>query len=113
MLDPDFRLSYSYVMTKLFPDIEDPMRERARVRADQAEMHPSNSLIALIQYYRQQAAYLSKIGDVETAQLYDTMADATLQLLTSQTGQEQPRQLPPGQPAEMVPGRTPLPTRAL
>ncbi|MDP1907350.1 MAG: hypothetical protein Q8K85_03545, partial [Hyphomicrobium sp.] len=55
MLDPDFRLSYSYVLRKLFPDIEDAMQERAQVRADQAELHPSNSIIALIQYYRRQA----------------------------------------------------------
>ncbi|KKK76974.1 hypothetical protein LCGC14_2858270, partial [marine sediment metagenome] len=111
MLDPDFRLSYTYVMKKLFPDIEDPMQERAQVRADQAEMHPSNSLIALIQYYRRQAAYLIKIGDVETGKLYDTVADATLAMLTAeQGGQEQPQQGQSGR-GEIVPERTQLPAR--
>jgi len=112
MLDPEFRLSYTYVMKKLFPDIGDPMQERAQVRADQAEMHPSNSLIALIQYYRRQAAWLDKTGDRETARLYDTVADATLAMLTAeQAKEERPLQLPRGR-AETVHERTPLPARA-
>ena len=113
MLDPDFRLSYTYVMKKLFPDIEDQMQERAQVRADQAEMHPSNSIIALIQYYRRQAAYLSKIGDRETARLYDTVADATQSMLTAEMTKEQPvRQLPRGRAGRAeIPERTPLPAR--
>ena len=84
MLDPDFRLSYSYVMGKLFPDIGDPLQERAQVRGDQAELHPSNSMIALITYYRKQAAYLAKVGDMESSQLYDMMASMALQSLMPQ-----------------------------
>ncbi len=112
MLDPDFRLSYTYVMGKLFRDIEDPMQERAQVRADQAEMHPSNSLIALIQYYRRQAAWLDKTGDRETARLYETVADATMAMLTAEQGREEaPVRAPRGR-AETVPQRTALPERA-
>jgi len=96
MLDPDFRLSYSYVSKKLFPDIADPLMERAQVRADQAELHPSNSIIALIQYYRRQAAYLTRIGDVDSARLYELASDMALNML----GPQQPAQPPPGQ----VPG---------
>lgn len=82
MLDPEHRLSYSYVTRKLFPDIGDPLLERAQIRADQAEMHPSNSMIALIQYYRKQAAYLrDKAKDMEAANMYDMMADLALQQL--------------------------------
>lgn len=91
MLDPEFSLSYSYVMRKLFPDIEDPMQERAQRRADQAELHPINSIIALIQYYREQAAYLAKIGDTESAQLYESAATMALQMM-------QPQQPEPTQP---------------
>lgn len=76
MLDPDFRLSYSYVMQKLFPDIRSPMRERARIRADQAELHPTNAMIALVQYYKMQSAYLVKVGDDESARLYQLAAEA-------------------------------------
>jgi len=111
MLDPDFRLSYTYVLRKLFPDIEDSMQERAQSRADQAERHPSNSLIALIQYYRRQAAWLDKIGDRETARLYDTVADATMAMLTAEQGrEEQPMGAPRGR-LETVPQRTALPAR--
>lgn len=111
MLDPDFALSYTYVLKKLFPDIEDPMQERAQRRADQAEMHPSNSLIALIQYYRRQAAWLTKNGDRGTAELYETVAEATLAMLTAeQANQQQQKQLPPGRP-ETVPQQTALPER--
>jgi len=113
MLDPDFRLSYTYVSKKLFPDIEDSMQERAQVRADQAEMHPSNSLIALVQYYRRQAAWLEKTGDRETAQLYNTVADATLaMLLGEQQRERQPSRLPGGA-AETVPQRIAAPERTL
>ena len=112
MLDPDFRLSYSYVVRKLFPDIEDPVKERALIRADQAEQHPSNALVALIQYYRKQAAFLSD-KDSSTAKLYDTIADATLSMLVAQLT---PPQQPQGQPGltqqpETIPERTRLPAR--
>ncbi|KKN72622.1 hypothetical protein LCGC14_0408640 [marine sediment metagenome] len=110
MLDPDFRLSYTYVSEKLFPDIEDKALERARVLTDKAELHESNAMIALVRYYRQQAAYLAKIGDRETASLYDTVADATLQLLIPQQQQPPPAQ-PGGRPTGAIPERTPLPVR--
>ena len=89
MLDPDFRLSYSYVMRKLFPDIGDSMQERAQVRADQAELHPSNAMIALVQYYRKQAAYLSKVGDAESARLYELMANMAMQQLVPPPSEEE------------------------
>jgi len=91
MLDPEFALSYSYVSRKLFPDIGDPLQERAQRRADQAEAHPSNSMIALIQYYREQAAYLrDKAKDMEAANLYEMMADMALQQLAGAMAPEQP-----------------------
>ena len=112
MLDPEFRLSYTYVSKKLFPDIEDSMQERAQVRADQAEMHPSNAMIALVQYYRRQAAWLDKTGDRETAQLYNTVADATLAMLMGeQEREQQPAQRPVAR-GEPTPQRTPAPERA-
>jgi hypothetical protein len=88
MADPDFRLSYSYVMDKLFPDVRDPSRERARVLADQAMLNPINGLIAQVQYYRQQANYLSSIGDYKTAELYTLAAEAAQAQLQPQ--QQQP-----------------------
>lgn len=112
MLDPDFRLSYTYVMGKLFPDIRDPMRERARVRADQAELHPSNAMIALIQCYRKQAAFLTDKGDAESARLYELMADVALQQLMPQPEEQAPARptARPGAPAQITAGRgAPMP----
>ena len=111
MLDPDFTLSYTYVLRKLFPDIEDSMQERAQSRADVAERHPSNALIALIQYYRRQAAWLDKTGDRETARLYNTVADATMAMLTAEQAREEQPRVARGRP-ETVPQRTALPARA-
>ena len=93
MLAPDFVLSYSYVSRRLFPDIEDPLRERAQVRADKAELHPSNSMIALIQYYRKQAAFLATTAggmDIEGSRLYELIADMALQSLMPPPAEEQP-----------------------
>ncbi len=91
MLDPDFRLSYSYVIEKLFPDIKDRLKERAMVRTDIAELHPTNAIIALVQFYRQQAAFLrsSQIGDEDSARLYDLAAEAAIAQLGGQQ-EEQP-----------------------
>ena len=75
MLDPDFALSYTYVVRRLFPDIKNPLQERARRLADKAELSPENAVIAQVRYYRQQAAYLSKI-DADAARLYELAADA-------------------------------------
>jgi hypothetical protein len=75
MLDPQFALSYSYVVDKLFPEIKNPLQERARRLADQAELSPQNSIIAQIRYYRKQAAFLSKT-DADAARLYELAADA-------------------------------------
>jgi len=105
MIDPDFRLSYSYVVRKLFPNIKDPLLERAQVRADMAELHPTNATIALIQYYRQQSAYLDKIGDAESARLYELAASAALATLQSQQPPAQaPVAAPPGQQIPLIGG---------
>lgn len=96
MLDPDFSLSYTYVIQKMFPDIKNPLQERARRRSDQAESHPLNTLIALVDYYRKQSAFLEKSGDVQNAKLYDLAAKAAEAQFTAQTS---PPQQPPPAPA--------------
>lgn len=88
MIDPDFRLSYSYVVQKLFPEIKNSMEERARVRSDIAEKNPLNAVIASITYYRQQAAFLTKSGDTESAKLYSLAADLAESQLNPQPQQQ-------------------------
>ncbi len=89
MLTPDFEISYSYTLNRLFPDIKNPMQERARRRADKAEQHPTNALIALIQYYKQQSAFLNKNGDIDTSRLYDLAAKAAEAQLAAQANPPQ------------------------
>jgi hypothetical protein len=76
MLDPQFSLSYSFTVEKLFPEIKNPMQERARRLSDMAELSPENALIAQIRYYRKQAAFLSET-DADAARLYELAADAS------------------------------------
>lgn len=103
MADPDFRLSYSYVMDKLFPDVKDPSRERARVLADQAMLNPINGLIAQVTFYRQQADYLSQAGDFRTAELYTLAAEAALAQLKGQEEPAEPPEKPIGNRTEALP----------
>ncbi len=91
MLDPDFALSYTFVMRKLFPEIKNPLQERARRLADKAELSPENALIAQIRYYRRQAAFLGKT-DADAARLYELAADAA----EAQLRPMQPKQLMAG-----------------
>lgn len=75
MLDPEFALSYSFTLNKLFPEIKNPLQERARRLADMAELSRENSVIAQIRYYKKQAAFLSKT-DADAARLYELAAEA-------------------------------------
>ncbi len=84
MIDPEFALSYSYVVNKLFPDIKNPLQERARRLADMAELSPENALIAKIRYFRKQAAVF-EMRDEEVARLYNAAADAAEMQLNPQS----------------------------
>lgn len=112
MLDPDFALSYSYTLNKLFPDIKDPMRETARRLSDMAALNPVNSIIAQVTFYRRQAAYLESINQPEVAKLYNMAVEAAVAQLGGSTPSEE------AGPAGRIPmgSRTegmPAPTQAL
>ncbi|MDP1907923.1 MAG: hypothetical protein Q8K85_06455, partial [Hyphomicrobium sp.] len=92
MLDPNFRLSYSYVLNKLFPEIKSSMQEKAMVRADDAERDPRNAVIAYVDFCRKQAAYLEKIGDSDNAELYRLAGEAAMAQLNPPQPQQQPSQ---------------------
>ena len=114
MLDPDFRLSSTRVTEELFPEVKNPMEEKAQVMADKAETHPVRSIIALILSLRQEAATMRKQGNqAEAARLYELAAnniEAQLGVTTQPQQPGQPTQA--GQPAgqgaprpEVVPNR--------
>jgi len=96
MLDPDFALSYTLTVSKLFPEIRDPMRERARRLEDQVELSPENAVIVQVRYYRKQAAYLAD-KDAAAAKLYEAAANAAEAKLIPQ--QPSPTAPPPQRPA--------------
>ncbi len=75
MLDPEFALSYTFVVRKFFPEIKNPLQERARRLTDKAELSPENAIIAQVRYYRRQASFLAKT-DADTARLYELAAEA-------------------------------------
>lgn len=107
MLDPEFALSYSYTVQRLFPDIKNPLHERARRLSDKAELSPENYIIAQIRFYRRQAILLAKT-DEDAARLYDLAADAAeaqLGPIESQPPQGRPAMgnRPEGKPQYNIP----------
>ena len=103
MLDPEFQLSFTYVLNKLFPDIRDKNRELAQQRADKAERNELNSVIALVRFYNKQASELREAGDVESARLYDMAATTAMGLLGGQQPQPGGGRREIGQRAEGFP----------
>lgn len=75
MLNPDFRLSLTRVYDEVFPEVQNPLVEMARVRADRAEQHPLFAMIDLIVSLREQAKLLSDAGEPEGARLHAVAAD--------------------------------------
>lgn len=76
MLDPEFQLQTTTVMERLFPEIKDAIREQAGVRKDRALMHPKAIMVDQIMAYRGQARLLEEAGDVDSARLYEKLADS-------------------------------------
>jgi len=113
MIDPNFALSYTYVVSKLFPEIKNPLQERALRLADMAELSLENATIAKIRYYRKQAAFMAKT-DADAARLYDLAAEAAEAMLNPIAAKKttEERQPPgtgnraentPQQPADQMP----------
>jgi len=94
MLDPSFSISTQTVTDMLFPEIENPLAEQARVQRDRAMQHPIMSSLHLIEALRQRASMLAEAGDTETAALYSRAADTligTIQPQPAEAGAPTPR----------------------
>lgn len=76
MLDPTFRLSTDTVMDKMFPEVRDTLREQAKVRKDDAMMHPKAIIVDQVLAYREQARMLREATppDIAGAELYEKVA---------------------------------------
>ena len=94
MLDPAFSISTQTVTDMLFPEIENPLAEQARVQRDRAMQHPVMASLHLIEALKQRATMLAEAGDTETASLYTKAAETIM-------GTVQPQ---PALPAAPTPG---------
>jgi len=88
MLDPQFSLSNDRVMSELFPEVKDSIRERARIRADAAERNPIHSVITLIRGLRKEAELLRNEGNRLDAELYEKAATTLIAQLAPQQQEE-------------------------
>lgn len=93
MLDPNFRLSTTTVMDRMFPEIKNGMKEMAKARKDSALSHPKVILADTIIAIQEQAVAMREAGDAEAASIYDKLA----QSLTSEMS-GQPATAPTGNP---------------
>ncbi len=75
MLNPNFRLPQARIYEELFPEVKNPLKDQARVRAEDSEQNPVYNVIALIQALREQAMLLEKAKDRVGAELFTKAAD--------------------------------------
>ena len=73
MMNPNFRLPVAWIKEKLFPEILDPKKSLAEVRAEDALMNPKFVLVDNIQAAREQSRILRTLGDTVNADLYDKL----------------------------------------
>lgn len=100
MLNPNFRLSTLTIMDRLFPEIKDPLKEMAKVRRDDAMMHPKAITADAIIAYRERSRELREAGDKNSAELYEKLAAGLEAELSTQP--QQPQVAPANQEAEML-----------
>jgi len=100
-LDPQFRLSTSTVMDKLFPEIKNSLVEQGKARKDLAMSNPKVLLAESIIAYKEQARLLKSSDnpdDSEIAGVYDKLVSSLEQELSATI--QQPSQAT-GQPGEL------------
>ncbi len=88
MLDPQFRLPTTHVMSRLFPEVKDPLKAQAESRRDSVMNNPRAVLADGIIEYKKQADRYREAGDTVAADVFDKLAQA---LESEMTG------VPPGQ----------------
>ncbi len=93
IMNPKFRIPVEWIMDKQFPEIKNPLKAIADVRAEDAMMDPDAIKVDAIIGYREQARIFREANDIPTAELYEKLAkkkEAELEL--------------PQQPQAQVPG---------
>lgn len=103
MLNPNFRLPILRIYDEVFPEVKNPIKDIAQVRAEDAEANPVYAQIALIQALREQSRILELYKDTDGAALFTKAADMVESTLTPPQ-QEQVQQPTGGQPQQLTPG---------
>ena len=76
MLNPDFTLPESLVMDKLFPEIRNPLLAQAQVRKEKAFKNEKAVMVDQIIAYRKQAELFRNTNDIDSAKLYEKLANS-------------------------------------
>ncbi len=76
MLNPQFELPVEWIREKLFPEITDPIKATAQLRAEKAMMDPKAILGDNILAYREAARVQRELGEKITADMYEKIADS-------------------------------------
>lgn len=96
MLNPQFQLSPQTIMDLLFPEVQDPMTEEARVNASRALQHPTAIAISTIQAWRSEAQRLRDAKDTASADLFEKAAAKLEAMLGAEAQQARLPQRPEG-----------------
>jgi len=104
MLNPDFRLSKMRVFAEVFPEVQNPLLEMARVRSDDALEHPVSKTIALVESLREIARDLEQAGDLIGAGLYNKAANAVEATIAPEAQGQVTRTTPAEIPPEFTEG---------
>jgi hypothetical protein len=86
MLNPEFKLSQDQIREFLYPEITDPMRERSRIRAEQALQHPVAQDLVLVEAYLEESEALLAAGDTDGAARFRRAADMVEQSMGQRNG---------------------------
>lgn len=74
ILNPDFKLSEATLMDIMFPEVQNAMLEKGRIRSEDAQRSPVFRQVVLLQNLRLAAAEARDSGDAVFAQLLDRAA---------------------------------------
>jgi len=114
MLNSDFTLPEAWIMERMFPEIRNVVKANADVRAEKAMKHPKAIMVDQIVAYRRYAATLRESedqGDMDTAILYEKLADSLEKELVAPQQQSKRVSTPTQQAAEQAVAREAFPVR--
>jgi len=93
IMNPRFRLPEQWIIESEFPEIRNPLKAIADVRAEDAMMDPDAIRVSSVIAWREQARIYREANDIPTAELFEKLAkkkEAELEM------PQQPQQPPPG-----------------